>query len=48
MPYGCTARLKMNLNNRVLCATSVKEKLMLLQEKQRREQRLQEHGEQPG
>ncbi|VBB28439.1 unnamed protein product [Acanthocheilonema viteae] len=47
MPYGCTARLKMNLNNRVLCATSVKEKLMLLQEKQRREQRLQEHGEQP-
>ncbi|VDK75292.1 unnamed protein product [Litomosoides sigmodontis] len=47
MPYGCTARLKMNLNNRVLCATSVKEKLMLLQEKQRREQRLQEHGQQP-
>uniref|UniRef100_A0A1I7VAZ0 WW domain-containing protein n=1 Tax=Loa loa TaxID=7209 RepID=A0A1I7VAZ0_LOALO len=47
MPYGCTARLKMNLNNRVLCATSVKEKLMLLQEKQKREQRLQENGEQP-
>uniref|UniRef100_A0A915PGY2 WW domain-containing protein n=1 Tax=Setaria digitata TaxID=48799 RepID=A0A915PGY2_9BILA len=47
LPYGCTARLKMNLNNRVLCATSVKEKLMLLQEKQRREQRLQEHGEPP-
>ncbi|VDM97524.1 unnamed protein product [Thelazia callipaeda] len=48
MPYGCTARLKINLNNRVLCAASVKEKLMLLQEKQKREQLLQEHGEQPG
>uniref|UniRef100_A0A0M3IT09 DRBM domain-containing protein n=1 Tax=Ascaris lumbricoides TaxID=6252 RepID=A0A0M3IT09_ASCLU len=44
-PYGCSARLKMNLNNRVMSATSIKEKLMLLQEKQRREQQLQQNGE---
>ncbi|VDM36746.1 unnamed protein product [Toxocara canis] len=44
-PYECSARLKMNLNNRVMSAASIKEKLMLLQEKQRREEQLQGNGE---
>uniref|UniRef100_A0A183E9G2 Microprocessor complex subunit DGCR8 n=1 Tax=Gongylonema pulchrum TaxID=637853 RepID=A0A183E9G2_9BILA len=47
MPFVCSARLKINQNNRVLYASSVREKLMLLQEKQMREQRLRENGEEP-
>lgn len=47
-PYGCSARLKINLSNRVMTAPSIKEKLMLLKEKQKREQKLLESGEQIG
>ncbi|MFH4977865.1 hypothetical protein AB6A40_004574 [Gnathostoma spinigerum] len=44
-PYGCSARLQMNLNSRVMNAASIKEKLMLLQEKQKREKQIEESGE---
>lgn len=47
-PYGCTARLKTNLNSRMVCATSIHEKLMLLQERSKREKRVQETGEKAG
>uniref|UniRef100_A0A0N5AVM4 DRBM domain-containing protein n=1 Tax=Syphacia muris TaxID=451379 RepID=A0A0N5AVM4_9BILA len=44
-PYACCARLKINLNNRVMNAATIKEKLLLLQEKEKRDQKMQSNGE---
>ncbi|VDD92190.1 unnamed protein product [Enterobius vermicularis] len=44
-PYACCARLKINLSNRVMNAVTIKEKLLLLQEKEKRDQELQNNGE---